>query len=79
MTMYAVNMDTWSTAPMIGWNTRPPTAEECRFVGRDEDENDCVVETDCGPEAQAHLARTFELFGTCDVAHVIPDGIYLEE
>jgi len=43
------------------------------------DDGDTVVETTPDPEAQAKLAEAFELFGMCDMAHVIPAGVYLEE
>jgi len=75
---------------MVGWNLRRPTVDECELVGRDVgyakplatvmlDDGDTVVETTPDPEAQAKLAEAFELFGMCDMAHVIPAGVYLEE
>jgi hypothetical protein len=90
MTMYAMNVMTWSSSPAVGWNTRRPDVEECLLVDRevsyadacpDEQirDGDYVVEVDGEPEAREHLARAFELLGMCDAAHVIPAGVYLEE
>ncbi len=80
----------WSPVPIVGWQARPPTAEECELVGRearysaaDPSEpqawGDYVIETARVPEAQKCLARALELFGMYEATHVIPAGVYLEE
>jgi hypothetical protein len=72
---------------------RQPTAEECKFVGRDtsysaepyapisdwRDLGDYVIETSCEADTKATLAEACEQLGMCDAAHVIPAGVYLEE
>jgi hypothetical protein len=74
---------------MIGWNARQPTVEECELVGRETGYaagnfpiqlwGDYVIETPDDAEGREHFARALEAFGMCDVAHVIPAGVYLEE
>jgi hypothetical protein len=63
--------------------TRPPTEAEAQMAGREFPSGDevLVIGDEANPDwgALGVLAFIFEYFGTCDAAHVVPAGVYLEE